>query len=222
MTAPSPPPNSSRESAEAHRRDDSRSPCKADDATEAAYGFPAPLWRALERHRPPGMGLLQRWRSPLRGPWLTSVFGSVLLVGLPVVILTGLLSYIAYGPQFGQAIPVNVGWLKLPTFDWPSRPSWLYRLTQGVHVGLGLIIIPVVLAKLWSVIPRLFAWPPLRSIAAACGAAVVVDAGGRDPSSSSPPECSISSTTTYSDIPAFTPRTTTGRGCSSPASSSTC
>ena len=147
MTAPSPPPKSSQET------------------TEAAYGFPAPLWRALERHRPPGMGLLQRWRSPLRGPWLTSVFGVVLLVGLPVVILTGLLSYIAYGPQFGQAIPNDVGWLKLPTFDWPSRPSWLYRLTQGLHVGLGLIIIPVVLAKLWSVIPRLFAWPPLRSIA---------------------------------------------------------
>ncbi|MBV8862652.1 MAG: molybdopterin-dependent oxidoreductase [Mycobacterium sp.] len=132
---------------------------------ETVYGFPAPLWRALERHRPPGISLLQRWRSPLRGPWLTSVFGSVLLVGLPVVILTGLLSYIAYGPQFGQAIPKDVGWLKLPTFDWPSRPSWLYRLTQGVHVGLGLVIIPVVLAKLWSVIPRLFAWPPLRSIA---------------------------------------------------------
>jgi len=89
----------------------------------------------------------------------------VLLVALPMVILTGLLSYIAYGPQFGEAIPNDVGWLKLPTFDWPSRPSWLYRLTQGVHVGLGPIIIPVVLAKLWSVIPRLFAWPPLRSIA---------------------------------------------------------
>lgn len=82
-----------------------------------------------------------------------------------MVILTGLLSYIAYGPQFGQAIPADVGWLKLPTFDWPTRPSWLYRLTQGMHVGLGLIIIPVVLAKLWSVIPRLFSWPPLRSIA---------------------------------------------------------
>ena len=162
MTPPSPEPQPSRESAEADRRDDSRS---TDAADEAVYGCPPPVWRALERHRPPGVGLLQRWRSPLRGPWLTSVFGSVLLVGLPVVILTGLLSYIAYGPQFDQAIPADVGWLKLPTFDWPSRPSWLYRVTQGLHVGLGLIIIPVVLAKLWSVIPRLFAWPPLRSIA---------------------------------------------------------
>jgi len=118
---------------------------------------------------PPGARRLARWtgqfRSPLRGPWLTSVFGLVLLVTLPIVIITGLLSYIAYAPQFGQAIPGDVGWLRLPVFSWPTRPSWLYRLTQGLHVGLGLIIIPVVLAKLWSVIPRLFAWPPFRSIA---------------------------------------------------------
>lgn len=106
-----------------------------------------------------------RWRSPLRGRWLTSVLGAVLLVTLPIVTVSGLLSYIAYGPQFGQAIPADVGWLKLPTFDWPTDPSWLYRLNQGLHVGLGLILIPVVLAKLWSVIPRLFVWPPARSIA---------------------------------------------------------
>jgi DMSO/TMAO reductase YedYZ molybdopterin-dependent catalytic subunit len=103
------------------------------------------------------------FRSPLRGPWLTSVFGLALLVTLPIIIITGLLSYIAYEPQLGQAIPEHVGWLRLPTFDWPTRPSWLYRLTQGLHVGLGLLIIPVVLAKLWSVIPRLFVWPPARS-----------------------------------------------------------
>ena len=128
-----------------------------------SYGFPSRLWRALDRRRPPGVDLLQRWRSPLRGPWLTSVLGLVLLLTLPVVIITGLLSYIAYGPQFGQAIPADVGWLKLPTFDWPTSPSWLYRLNQGLHVGLGLVLIPVVLAKLWSVIPKLFVWPPARS-----------------------------------------------------------
>jgi DMSO/TMAO reductase YedYZ molybdopterin-dependent catalytic subunit len=131
----------------------------------SGYGFPAKLWRALHRHPPPGVQRLRRWRSPLRGPWLTSVFGLVLLVMLPIVTITGLLSYIAYAPQFGQAIPRDVGWLRLPAFTWPTRPSWLYRLTQGVHVGLGLVIIPVVLAKLWSVIPRLFVWPPARSIA---------------------------------------------------------
>ena len=128
------------------------------------------LWRALDRP-PPGARRLSRllgqFRSPLRGPWLTSVFGLVLLIALPIVIVTGLLSYIAYAPQFGQAIPSDVGWLRLPAFTWPTRPSWLYRLTEGLHVGLGLMIIPVVLAKLWSVIPRLFVWPPVRSIAQA-------------------------------------------------------
>ena len=129
------------------------------------YGFPARLWRALERRPPPGVQRLSRFRSPLRGPWLTSVFGLVLLVTLPIITITGLLSYMAYAPQFGQAIPAEVGWLRLPAFTWPTRPSWLYRLTQGLHVGLGLLIIPVVLAKLWSVIPRLFVWPPARSVA---------------------------------------------------------
>ena len=127
--------------------------------------FPRGLWRRLGELPPPGLSRI-RWRSPVRGPWLTSVFGSVLLVVLPIVIVTGLLSYIAYGPQFGQSIPADVGWLRLPSFQWPAHPAWLYRLTQGLHVGLGLIIVPVVLAKLWSVIPRLFVWPPARSIAA--------------------------------------------------------
>ncbi len=135
------------------------------DGEGPAYGFPAPLWRTLEHRPPPGIDRVKQWRSPLRGPWLTSVFGLVLLVGLPIVIITGLLSYIAYAPQLNQAIPADVGWLHLPVFNWPSTPSWLYRLNQGLHVGLGLILIPIVLAKLWSVIPRLFAWPPSRSVA---------------------------------------------------------
>jgi|SRR5271166_1779374 len=70
------------------------------------YGFPSALWRGIGKRPPPVLSRI-RWRSPLRGPWLTSVFGAVLLVALPVVVMTGLLSYIAYGPRFGQAYPVQ-------------------------------------------------------------------------------------------------------------------
>lgn len=129
-------------------------------------GFPRPLFALLARLRPPGPLFTPRlWRSPLRGPWLTSVFGLVLLVGLPIVIVTGLLSYLAYQPQFGQGFPADVHGLRLPYFAWPTHPVWLYRLNQGLHVALGLALVPVVLAKLWSVIPKLFAWPPARSAA---------------------------------------------------------
>lgn len=134
-------------------------------APEPGYGFPRPLFRALARIPVPPPFHPRTWRSPLRGTWLTSVFGAVLLVGLPIVILTGLMSYIAYGPQFGQAIPGDVGGLHLPFFDWPTDPSWFYRLTQGLHVVGGMVLTPIVLAKLWSVVPKLFAWPPVTSVA---------------------------------------------------------
>lgn len=142
----------------------------AGSSTEATdtqgYAYPARLWRAPDRHRPPGVdATAEAWRSPVRGPWLTSVFGAVLLAALPLVIVTGLLDWIAYGPRLGQAIPRDVGWLRPPVFDWPTRPAWLFRLTQGLHVTLGIVLVPVVLGKLWSVVPKLFDWPPARSVA---------------------------------------------------------
>lgn len=105
------------------------------------------------------------WRSPLRGPWLTSVFGAVLLVGIPLMFVTGLLSYAAYNPDLGgnDKTP-DRGWLGFYLFSWPTDPHWLYRLNQGVHVTLGIALIPVLLAKLWSVVPRLFSWPPVKSL----------------------------------------------------------
>ncbi|WP_338889473.1 molybdopterin-dependent oxidoreductase [Rhodococcus sovatensis] len=106
-----------------------------------------------------------RFRSPIRGVWFTSVLGAVLLAALPIVTVTGFVSWVAYGPQFGQAMPGDVGWLRIPAFEWPTDPTWFYRLTQGVHVGLGLVIVPIVLAKLWSVVPKLFETPPVRSVA---------------------------------------------------------
>jgi DMSO/TMAO reductase YedYZ molybdopterin-dependent catalytic subunit len=137
---------------------------RADDVAEpSAYGFPEGLWKKIAEHRPPGIPRERAWRIPIRGPWLTSVLGFLLLISLPLVIVTGLLDFIAYGPQFHQAIPANVGFLHLPFFNWPTRPAWLFQLTEGLHVGLGLVLVPVVLAKLWSVMPKLFTWPPVRS-----------------------------------------------------------
>lgn len=107
------------------------------------------------------------WRSPLRGPWFTSVLGVVLLVGITVLFVTGLLSYAAYNPNLSAVNDKtpDKGILGFYLFSWPTGPVWLYRLTQGVHVTLGVALIPVLLAKLWSVVPKLFALPLGRSLA---------------------------------------------------------
>lgn len=115
---------------------------------------------------PPGPFQPGTWRSPLRGLWLTSVLAVVLLVGLIILAVTGLLSYAAYDPLLpGNDQTPGAGLLRFYIFSWPMHPSWLYRVDQGVHITLGLALLPVVLAKLWSVLPRLFAWPPVRSLA---------------------------------------------------------
>ena len=116
---------------------------------------------------PPGPFRRSSWTSPIRGPWLTAVLGLLLLAGVTVIATTGFLSHAAYNPSLGQNAIVDRG-RDLPlTFDWPTSPSWLYALTQGLHVNVGLAVIPLLLAKLWSVIPRLFAWPPVATPAQA-------------------------------------------------------
>ncbi|MEV6846261.1 molybdopterin-dependent oxidoreductase [Actinoplanes sp. NPDC051411] len=85
-----------------------------------------------------------------RSTRLTSQLGLLLGVAFGVCFVTGLLSHLIQHPP---------GW-----FWWPSRPVWLYRATQGVHVATGLASIPLLGAKLWSVYPRLFTWPPARTL----------------------------------------------------------
>ena len=120
--------------------------------------------RLLPEHPPPGPSEEDFWTSPLRGPWLTAVLGTILLVLMVVVGLTGFLSHAAYNPDLGRnAIVPRDHDLDLLVFDWPTRPAWLYALNQGTHTIVGIIAVPVLLAKLWSVIPRLFAWPPVAS-----------------------------------------------------------
>jgi molybdopterin-dependent oxidoreductase-like protein protein len=87
--------------------------------------------------------------SPLHHPRVATVLGRWLGVAVMICFLTGLISH------FQQATP---GWLEIP-----SRPASLYRVTQGLHVLTGIVSVPLLLAKLWTVYPKLFAklpWPP--------------------------------------------------------------
>jgi DMSO/TMAO reductase YedYZ molybdopterin-dependent catalytic subunit len=90
------------------------------------------------------------FRSRLRGERAAVRAGIPLATAFTVCFVTGLISHVEQHPP---------SWL-----DLPSRPIWGYRLTQGVHVASGLIAIPLLLVKLWTVYPRLFQWPPARSV----------------------------------------------------------
>jgi hypothetical protein len=89
--------------------------------------------------------------SPARSERTTAVLGVAVGVLFGTCMLTGLLSHLIQHPP---------GW-----FAWPSRPVWLYRWSQGLHVFCGIVAVPTLLAKLWSVYPNLFRWPPVRGVA---------------------------------------------------------
>ena len=116
---------------------------------------------------PPGPFREGFWRSPIRGAWLASVLSSALLPLITICAVTGFASHISYESELGR----NQTFVRDPitrwfdrTLDWPAA-DWLFAVNQGLHVVCGLLLFPVLLAKLWSVIPKLFEWPPLRSAA---------------------------------------------------------
>ena len=108
------------------------------------------------------------WRSPIRGPWLTSFLGALLVPSIAVIALTGFVDHWAHYPQFAGNDTVGTSGDIPVLFHFPaSWPSWSYAVTQGTHVTLGMMIIPLILAKLWSVMPKLFQRPMIRSVAGA-------------------------------------------------------
>ncbi|MDT5107945.1 MAG: hypothetical protein QOI25_5458 [Mycobacterium sp.] len=92
--------------------------------------------------------------SSLRGTAVTARIGLALGVAVAACFLTGLISHFIQHPQ--------------PWFFWPTRPVWLYRVTQGLHVISGIAAIPLLVVKLWSVWPKLFQRPilggPVRAL----------------------------------------------------------
>jgi hypothetical protein len=97
----------------------------------------------VRRLKPPEEG---RFTSRLRSPAVAARIGVWLGICFAIAFLTGLFSH------FSQDTP---GWLTLPT-----RPVNLYQWTQGLHVVAGSAAVPLLLVKLWTVYPRLFAAIP--------------------------------------------------------------
>ena len=106
---------------------------------------------ALLRDRPPP--------RPPHDPRTARLLGTATGVALLVCLVTGLISHLHQHPP---------SW-----WDLPSRPVWGYQVTQGLHVISGIAAVPLVLVKLWVVFPRLFAWPPVRSLAHAAERALI-------------------------------------------------
>ncbi len=89
--------------------------------------------------------------SPLHDDRIAAWLGIALGVCFTICFVTGLVSHTLQHPP---------SW-----FTWPSRPAGLFRVTQGVHVATGIASIPLLLAKLWVVYPKLFRWPPVANVA---------------------------------------------------------
>ena len=86
----------------------------------------------------------------MHSPAVAARVGRVLGICFGICFVTGMLSHYQYHP-----------WTWLPE---PASPVWAYRLTQGLHVITGITSIPLLLVKLWTVYPKLFEWPPVRSV----------------------------------------------------------
>ncbi len=118
-----------------------------------------------------------------------------------------------HAPRCGMAQAAHLRLADPALVAVPAHPGSARRAGSGHHPGgAGQALVG------HSPAVRLAAGPVDR---AAAGAAVAADAGRRRSCSRSPPACSTSSTTTSSGS-ASTPRTTSGRGSSSPVSSCTC
>lgn len=87
------------------------------------------------------------FKAPAHHIGVTSRVGTWLGITFGLCFVTGLLSH-----------GVQHDW------PWPTRPVDLYRVTQGVHVISGVASIPLLLAKLWSVYPKLFERPLVRNV----------------------------------------------------------
>ena len=101
--------------------------------------------RALE---PVARRIQDGLRTPTRRSRMAVVVGRLLGTGFVICFATGLFSHLLQDP--------------VPGMLFPNSPSWIYRLTQGTHIAVGIACIPLLLAKLYTIYPLLFQWPAVR------------------------------------------------------------
>jgi DMSO/TMAO reductase YedYZ molybdopterin-dependent catalytic subunit len=115
--------------------------------------------KAVEQAARTTQRIERSFTSRLHDERVAGWLGIWLGISFTVAFVTGLISHFMQHPP---------GWMV-----WPSRPVGLYRFTQGIHVICGIATIPLLLAKLWTVYPKLWQWPPIRSAAHAAQRGVV-------------------------------------------------
>jgi DMSO/TMAO reductase YedYZ molybdopterin-dependent catalytic subunit len=82
-----------------------------------------------------------RFTSAFHDERIAAALGIALGATFSICFATGVWSHLQQNPP---------SW-----FDPIARPAGLYRVTQGVHVATGIATIPLLLAKLWVVYPKL-------------------------------------------------------------------
>jgi len=79
------------------------------------------------------------------------VVGRLLGSAFLICLLTGLYSHFLQDP--------------LPWMHFPTSPSTLYQVTQGIHITAGIACFPLLLGKLYVIYPELFSYPPIKNFA---------------------------------------------------------
>ena len=87
--------------------------------------------------------------APSRNARTAVVIGRLLGAAFILCFVTGVYSHFLQDP--------------LPWMVFPTRPTFLYQLTQGIHITAGILCFPLLFAKLYAIFPELFQTPPVRS-----------------------------------------------------------
>src|SRR3954470_3827886 len=93
------------------------------------------------REAPRAIPREEDFSSWLRSPAVTARVGLWLGITFGLAFVTGVISHWAQTPD--------------PWLAFPTSPSGVYRVTQGIPVIAGTAAVPLLLVKLWSVFPKL-------------------------------------------------------------------